>query len=95
MSEITAGDLNGWLLFEEQDPAGWMPEWTPFSHLMSWMAATHPFSPRDVPPKAFLPGPAVKSQPQTSVERAASIRAGGGMVVQPPPLILAKPKARG
>ncbi len=64
-----------------------------FARLMSWMAATHPFSPRDVHPRAFLPGPpADGGGPLTSVEKAAKVRGGGGVVRTSAPLIRAKPK---
>lgn len=93
MAECPAEELNGWQSFQEQDPVGWQPEWEMFARLMSWMAATHPFSPRDIRPQAFLPGPpAAGDGPLTADEKAARVRGGGGVVRQSPPLIRAKPK---
>lgn len=93
MGEIDAGELNGWLDFAEQDPAGWEPLWGPMTGLMSWMAATHPFSPRDIPPKAFLPVRVeATTAADTQTERVAKIKAGGGRVIEPKPLVKYTPK---
>lgn len=93
MREIDAAEVNGWLDFAEQDPAGWEPLWGPMAGLMSWMAATHPFSPRDIPPKAFLPAkPEPTAATDTQAERVAKIKAGGGNVKEPPPLVKYTPK---
>lgn len=93
MAECPADELNGWLDFAEQDPAGWDPLWGPMAQLMSWMSATHPFSPKDIPPKAFLPRRVEPTSPEdTQAERVAKIRAGGGRVKEPPKLIPYTPK---
>ena len=93
MAECPADEVNGWLDFAEQDPAGWEPLWGPMASLMSWMAATHPFGPKDIPPSAFLPKrvePATLAE--TQAERVAKIKAGGGVVKEPPPLVKYTPK---
>lgn len=92
MQECPADELNGWLDFAAQDPAGWETQWGPMSQLMSWMAATHPFSPRDVPPKAFLPTVGEAKPADTPADRVAKIKAGGGRVIEQKPLIKYTPK---
>jgi hypothetical protein len=91
MRECPADELAGWQAFAEQDPVGWNPVWGPISELMSWMAAMRPFGPLEIPATAFLPR-MVAVQPRPSpadakVDRVAQVRAGGGKVIQPPPLI--------
>lgn len=95
LAETTAAQLNGWAAYEEQAQTSWRPDWWPFADLMAWMRAMHPNDPKAMSPAAFMPGAAGPAKAETSGEKAERVKAAGGRVFEPPPLITYTPKPGG
>ena len=88
MTEIDADDLTGWMEYEQQETATWRPDLLAFADLMAVVvnmlrAPGTPAVGRD----AFLPHLVERERPLTPAEKAALVRAGGGIVLGFPALV--------
>lgn len=85
---MDAAELHGWMDYERTEQIGWRPDWLRTSALAAVLVNRLRWGGEPIPLDALVPGgasgrPAADDGPE---ERAAKVRAGGGLVLTPPPI---------